>query len=110
MCRCSRRAVRHWRLPHRGARHRSSGRIDSLLLAGGCLAIALVPWCVAVWYMFSRLRLAVELDCDARVLRAGAAPQSYGSLLIDVAEQVSDFRIGATALVAGPSHLQRRLM
>ena len=45
------------------------------------------PWCPALWYMFSRLRLAVELDCDARVLRAGAAPRSYGALLIDVAEQ-----------------------
>src|SRR6185437_11327218 len=44
---------------------------DPLVLALGWLAIALVPWNPAVWFMASRLRLAVELDCDARVLRGG---------------------------------------
>ncbi|MGZ6640165.1 MAG: M56 family metallopeptidase, partial [Solirubrobacteraceae bacterium] len=59
---------------------------DTLVLGIACVVVAAMPWNPVVWYMLSRLRLAVELDCDARVLRAGAAPLSYGALLIDVAE------------------------
>src|SRR4029077_189986 len=55
---------------------------DALLLGMACAAGALVPWNPAVWFMLSRLRLAVELDCDARILRGGATPRSYGTLLI----------------------------
>ncbi len=48
--------------------------------------------------MLSRLRLAVELDCDARLLRRGAAARSYGALLIDVAERAAPLRLaGARA-------------
>ncbi|HEY4219426.1 MAG TPA: M56 family metallopeptidase [Gemmatimonadaceae bacterium] len=83
---------------------------DHLLLAAGCLAVVLMPWNPAVWWMFSRLRLAIELDCDARVLRQGTEPQSYGSLLIDLAEQSFGLRMGAPALVDGASHLQTRVM
>ncbi|HET9682517.1 MAG TPA: M56 family metallopeptidase, partial [Gemmatimonadaceae bacterium] len=44
---------------------------DHLLLGAGSLVVALVPWHPAAWWMLSRLRLAIELDCDARVLRRG---------------------------------------
>jgi outer membrane receptor protein involved in Fe transport len=60
--------------------------------------------------MLSRLRLAVELDCDARVLRRGAAPESYGSLLIDVAQHASVLRLSALALADDSSHLRQRLL
>ena len=82
---------------------------DPLLLAAGWAAAALVPWHPAVWWMLSRLRLAVELDCDARVLARGAAPASYGALLIDLAGHGSGFRVGAPALADDASHLERRL-
>jgi hypothetical protein len=59
--------------------------------------------------MFSRLRLAVELDCDARVLRAGTTPHIYGNLLIDVAALHAGHRAPAIALLDPPSNLQRRL-
>lgn len=83
---------------------------DHLLLAAGSLVVVLMPWNPAVWWMLSRLRLAIELDCDARVLGGGAAPQSYGTLLIDLAEHSSGFRLGAPALLDGTSHLQTRVM
>jgi beta-lactamase regulating signal transducer with metallopeptidase domain len=82
---------------------------DPLLLALGWGAVALVPWHPAVWWMLSRLRLAVELDCDARVLRQGAPRASYGALLIDLAGHGSGFHVGATALADTASHLERRL-
>jgi hypothetical protein len=83
---------------------------DHLLLAAGSIAVVLLPWNPAVWWMLSRLRLAIELDCDARVLGTGVAPRSYGELLIDLAEQSSGFRLGAPALTDGSSHLKSRVM
>ncbi len=82
---------------------------DPIVLVIGWLAVALVPWNPAVWFMVSRLRLAVELDCDARVLRGGAATRTYGMLLIDLAEYCSGLRVGAPALADDASHLQQRL-
>lgn len=83
---------------------------DPLLLGAACLAAAVMPWNPAVWYMLSRLRLSVELDCDARVLRRGVAPRSYGALLIDVAENASAFRLSALALADDSSHLHQRIL
>jgi beta-lactamase regulating signal transducer with metallopeptidase domain len=83
---------------------------DHLLLAGAWLAAIALPWHPAVWALINRLRLAIELDCDARVLRAGESPQSYGALLIDVAAHHGGIRIGALALADGPSHLERRIL
>ena len=83
---------------------------DPLVLAAACLAAAMIPWNPAAWWMLSRLRLAVELDCDARVLRRGVAPRSYGSLLIDLAGRCSGLRIGAPALADESSHLKQRII
>jgi beta-lactamase regulating signal transducer with metallopeptidase domain len=83
---------------------------DHLLLAAAWLVAIAFPWHPAVWYLVARLRLAIELDCDARVLRAGAPRQSYGSLLIDMAARREGYRIGALGLADGPSHLERRIL
>ncbi len=84
---------------------------DPLLLTAACLVAALVAWHPAIWWMLSRLRLAVELDCDRRVVRRGFAPRRYGELLIDLAGRCTGgMRIGAPALTDGPSHLERRLI
>src|SRR5947199_401937 len=51
---------------------------DPWLLAAGTAALVLAPWNLALWWLSQRLRLAVEMDCDARVLaREGDAP-AYG--------------------------------
>ena len=83
---------------------------DPLLLAAACVAAALLPWNPAAWWMLSRLHLAVELDCDDRVLRRGIAPRSYGTLLIDLAGRCSGLPVGAPALADRASHLERRLL
>ena len=83
---------------------------DHLLLGGACVVVALMPWHPAAWWSLARLRLALELDCDARVLRRGAHARSYGEMLIDLAGQCSGFRVGATALADKTSHLERRLL
>lgn len=83
---------------------------DPLLIAAAWAATALLAWNPAMWWMLSRLRLAVELDCDARVLRRGVAPASYGSLLIDVAGRRSGVGLAAAALVPGTFQLERRIL
>ncbi|MEO7458298.1 MAG: M56 family metallopeptidase [Gemmatimonadaceae bacterium] len=83
---------------------------DQLLPVGAWVVAALLPWHPAVWFAMSRLRLAIELDCDARVLHRGVAARSYGTLLIDIAGQCAGHRIGALALADRPSHLERRLL
>ena len=83
---------------------------DHLLLGVACLAAIAFPWHPAVWYALARLRLAIELDCDARVLRRGAAPRTYGALLIDMAARGAGIRVGTLALADRPSHLERRLL
>lgn len=83
---------------------------DHLLLAASCLVAIALPWHPAVWYLLGRLRLAIELDCDRRVLRRGAAPRSYGALLIEMAAHGPGIRVGTIALADRPSHLERRLL
>lgn len=83
---------------------------DPLVLAAAYAAAALVPWHPAVWWMLSRLRLAVELDCDARVLRRGVAPRRYGALLIDLAAHHAAPTVGVPVLGLTLTDLERRLI
>lgn len=83
---------------------------DPLLLAAAWAAAALLPWHPATWWMFSRVRLAVELDCDGRVLRQGIARQTYSNLLVDLAGRHAALPVGMTALADKSSHLEKRLL
>ena len=83
---------------------------DPQLLAVAWIAAIAFPWNPAAWYMLSRLRLAIELDCDARVLRGGAVAADYGSLLLMVAEYASPIRPSALALADDASHLRSRIV
>ncbi|HEY7770340.1 M56 family metallopeptidase, partial [Longimicrobium sp.] len=82
---------------------------DPLVLLVGCVAAAVMAWNPAAWWMLRRLRAAVELDCDARVLRHGVRPQEYGAVLIDIAGRGPGLSLGAPALAGSPSILERRL-
>ena len=83
---------------------------DPILLGVACALVAVMPWNPALWIMLARIRLAIELDCDARVLRAGVSPRSYGTLLVDVAERASRVQFAATALADDASHLHQRIL
>jgi hypothetical protein len=84
---------------------------DGLLLWAAQLAIVLMPWSPALWWMLARLRAAVEIDCDARVLR-GASPadvRAYGTLLLDTAWLRAGTAVGAPAFAVRADQLERRL-
>lgn len=57
---------------------------DPIVLASAILVNALVPWNAAVWAIARRLRLAIEIDCDRRVVGAVAGAREYGELLLAV--------------------------
>lgn len=83
---------------------------DPVLLALAQGAVILLPWNPAIWWMASRLRLAIELDCDRRVLQRGASARAYGSLLIDLTDHRAGFGAALPAFSCSPSHLERRLV
>jgi beta-lactamase regulating signal transducer with metallopeptidase domain len=82
---------------------------DPLLLSAAYVAATLMPWHPGVWWMLARLRLAVELDCDTRVLRRGVPAGSYGALLIDLADRGAA-ATGVPALGLTLTNLERRLI
>ena len=61
---------------------------DPLLLLAAALAAAVMPWNIAIWWQLHRLRLAVEVDCDRRVLRRYPDVRRYGALLLAVGRQL----------------------
>src|SRR5439155_2129483 len=82
---------------------------DPCLLVAATAALLLAPWNPVVWWQVRRLRLAVEMDCDARVLaRAGDAP-AYGELLRRVVQRRARLPLGAPALGEPVSFLGRRI-
>ncbi|HEY4215779.1 MAG TPA: M56 family metallopeptidase [Gemmatimonadaceae bacterium] len=82
---------------------------DGQLLTVAQIALIAMPWNVALWWQVLRLRMAVELDCDARVLRAADA-RSYGHLLLEVVRPGRRLQpMGATAFAERAGQLERRI-
>jgi hypothetical protein len=82
---------------------------DPLLLLGALLGSALAPWNLPLWWQLRRLRLAIEVDCDARVLREGAEAGAYGEMLLAVSQHRARIPLGAVALTEPVSQLERRI-
>jgi beta-lactamase regulating signal transducer with metallopeptidase domain len=82
---------------------------DPQLLSLALLALVAMPWNLPLWWQVRRLRLAVEVDCDARVLRKGHDLQQYGAALIDIGERHSAFIGTAAAMAESRSSLEHRI-
>jgi TonB family protein len=83
---------------------------DPYLLLAGWMAVIVLPWSFGIWCQWRRLREAVEVDCDARVLaRHPRERRRYLYLLLQVAERVSVRPAGAAMLAASLPPLERRL-
>jgi TonB family protein len=81
---------------------------DPLLLLASRVAVALMPWNLPLRFQLQRLRAAVEIDCDARVLRqSGRSARRYGILLIETARLSG--RPSEVLSFATPTVLERRL-
>jgi len=83
---------------------------DPHLLLAALAAVAVMPWNVALWLVARRLRVALELDCDARVLSGGADVRTYGELLLTVAASRRPSRlVPYLAFAATPTPLEQRI-
>lgn len=105
-------ALRRLVLRHETA-HREARDIYLLWLAA--LLTALVPWNLLLWWQADRLRLAIEMDCDVRVLREDSCPAAYAlyaRLLLRIAQTPGRATLTsrlAPALAGRTSRLEHRL-
>lgn len=82
---------------------------DAHLLFFASLGLILTPWNLALWWQIRRLHLAIEMDCDNRVVGALGDANAYGSLLLRVAEVSSRGPRLQPALLGGMGMLEQRL-
>lgn len=83
---------------------------DGALLALALSAAIAAPWNVLAWYQLRRLRTAVELDCDRRVLMQTPEAELYGVSLLNVAGKLSGRTLGFAAFTERSNTLRRRIM
>lgn len=89
------------------AEHRAAH--DTLVVFAGALAVVATPWNIPLWWMVSRLRQSVEIDCDSRVLSGGVPWARYGDVLLECARRVRPPPVPALALGRPIPLLERRL-
>ncbi len=82
---------------------------DPVILAGAVGCAFLMPWNPVSWWQLSRLRRAIELDCDHRVLRRGVPRLIYGEVLLDVGARAARVPLPLAALTNPVSLLERRI-
>jgi bla regulator protein blaR1 len=82
---------------------------DALVLFVASLPLILLPWNPALWWQIRRLHLAIEMDCDQRVVSALGDATAYGTLLLRVAEAASRGPRLQPALLGRAGMLERRL-
>lgn len=99
-------AQRQYVLRHEDEHRRSH---DAYLLFFASLTLLLTPWNVALWWLLRRLCLAVEMDCDNRVVAGLGDATAYGELLLKVAQASSRGLRLQPALLGGVGMLEHRL-
>ena len=82
---------------------------DTWLLLALAIAVAAIPWNLPLWWIARRARLALEVDCDARVLARGGSATRYVQVLLLAAQRTSAAPL-TPMLVASRTHLERRIV
>jgi beta-lactamase regulating signal transducer with metallopeptidase domain len=85
------------------------GAYDTQLLTIAVCLLACMPWNPMLWWQLRRLRLAIEIDCDARVLSLGYPVARYSETLIAVGERQSASYAMAMARYGSKSFLEQRI-
>ena len=85
-------------------------RGDRRTLALAQTACAIYWFNPLVWYAASALARERERACDDEVLRHGAKPSAYASLLLDLARAQSAWRPATALSMARPSAIEGRLL
>lgn len=82
---------------------------DPLMLTIALGLLVLMPWNFPLWWQLWRLRRAIEVDCDSRVVRRGIDRRSYGETLLDVGARQSGYIGSVAAMSESRSFLEQRI-
>ena len=82
---------------------------DPALLLYGLVVIVLLPWQLPLWWAWQRLRLAIEVDCDARLLRGGSDTKRYAQLLLLMSQRIVRPSSALQPLITATAPLQPEL-
>jgi bla regulator protein blaR1 len=82
---------------------------DSALLALSMLPILLTPWNSLLWWQARRLRMAIEVDCDRRVLVHGIDMKRYAEVLMQFGLRRSSLLGAIASMSESPSTLEKRI-
>jgi beta-lactamase regulating signal transducer with metallopeptidase domain len=85
------------------------GAYDTQLLTIAVCLLACMPWNLMLWWQLRRLRLAIEIDCDARVLSLGYPVARYSETLIAIGERQSASYAMTMAGYGSKSFLEQRI-
>jgi TonB family protein len=87
--------------------HQRAGDVRHWLL--GLAVLVALPWNPTVWWKLRRLRMAIEVDCDRRVLRRSRDVGLYGALLIEMAGRSRCVPLAAAAFASRRSEVEERV-
>jgi beta-lactamase regulating signal transducer with metallopeptidase domain len=82
---------------------------DPQLFTFALALLVFMPWNLPLWWQLRRLRYAIEVDCDARVLASGLDAAHYGETLITVGERQSAYVGAVAAMSESRSFLEQRI-
>ncbi|MBD8871907.1 M56 family metallopeptidase [Rhodanobacter sp. DHB23] len=82
---------------------------DPQVIALALALLTLMPWNPLLWWQFRRLRRAIEVDCDARVLLGGHDITAYCETLIQVGQRQSGRIAVVPAMSDSASFLELRI-
>jgi bla regulator protein blaR1 len=82
---------------------------DPQLLALALCALVCAPWNLPLWWQLRRLRRAIEIDCDGRVLKRGGDPVRYGDTLLAVGRRQSLSMISVAGMSESSSFIEERI-
>ena len=76
----------------------------------GLAMVLLAPWNPFLWWQVRRLRLAIEVDCDRRVLSGGHDARRYARTLVNVSTRRPVYPGSLAASSSSWSSIERRIM
>lgn len=80
---------------------------DARLLTIGLSLVVLMPWNLPLWWQLHRLRIAIEVDCDARALESGLEAGQYQEML-SVLRDHPPAVLGAACMTESRTSINRR--
>ena len=90
------------------AEHCNAG--DTRVVGAALLLFMLLPWNLPIWWQVHRLRLAIEIDCDHRVLHRSADVKRYARLLVEIGARGTASRLSALAFARPIPSIERRIL